>query len=280
MKNLWVPLSGALAQQKKVEIIANNVANANTPGYKRDEIIFEEYLTALNKGDGIRIPQKEWSPGDFYQTHGVEKSQVKIAGTYTDFANGQLKSTGNPFDIALNGSGFFEILTPNGIRYTRRGTFTTSSEGKLVTPQGDPVLSKWEVPSATPEGTLSRFIAQAPVAKERAIVIPKGKFSVNMQGEIFVDGKKLSDLSIVEFKDSHTLKKEGNSYFFNEDAKNILPGSVKTKVHQGFLEGSNVNAITEMSELIKAHRHFESIQSAIKAYDNIAGKSVNESTLR
>ena len=144
MKNLWVPVSGALAQQKKVEVIANNVANAGTTGYKKDEIVFGEHLTAYNKGKDIHLPQKEWSPGDFYHTHGAENAKVKVSGTYTDFQSGQLKATGNPLDIGLKGSGFFELLTKNGIRYTRNGIFSLTPDRQLVTSQGDFVLSKAE----------------------------------------------------------------------------------------------------------------------------------------
>ena len=97
-----------------------------------------------------------------------------------------------------------------------------------------------------------------------------------MQGEIFVDGAKISDLSIVEFKDIHALKKEGNAYYTNNHADNVSTDRIGSSVYQGFIEGSNVNAVKEMSDLIKAHRHFESIQSAIKAYDNMEGKAVNE----
>ena len=160
MKDIWVPVSGALAQQKKVETIANNVANVNTPGYKRDKMIFKEYLTAYEKGDDINLPQKEWAPGDFYHTHGAENSKVKIDGTYTDFTTGQLRPTGNPFDFALKGKGFFEVLTKNGVRYTRTGRFSLSPEGRLVTDKGDPVLAK---------------AGNAGEASQRFVDIPSGK---------------------------------------------------------------------------------------------------------
>ena len=85
MKELWVPLSGALAQQKRVETIANNVANANTPAFKRDQAVFKEHLTAYEKGTDIDLPNKEWAPEDFYRSYGAEKANVKVDGTYTNF---------------------------------------------------------------------------------------------------------------------------------------------------------------------------------------------------
>lgn len=268
MKDIWVPLSGAIAQQKSVETIANNVANANTPGFKRDQTIFKEHLTALEKGyNEIDLPHKEWSPSDFYRSYGAEHAHVKAEATYTDHTQGQLVPTGNPLDISLHGKGFFEVLTPNGVRFTRAGTFSLSSDGKLVTSQGFPVLSPLE-PQA--EGSIP-----TPPESRNIQIIP-GKISINLQGEIFSNDQKVSKLSIVNFQDTNSLRKEGSALFINKELKNRLAEAPDTAVHQGFIEQSNVNAVQEMSNLIKANRHFESIQKVIKAYDSMAGKAVNE----
>lgn len=274
MKNIWVPLSGAIAQQKTIDTIANNVANANTPGFKKDRLIFKEYLTSLDKGnDAPPLPNKEWSPSDFYHSYGAENSYVKVDGSYTDHNQGQLNPTGNPLDLSINGRGFFEILTPNGIRFTRKGTFTLNKSNELVTDLGHRVLSKINVPT-TPEEIENS--PPLPKPSERVIKIPEGRFVVSNKGEIFVSGKRINDLSIIEFNDLGALKKEGNSYYINSADKNILPTSEKSFVSQGFIEESNVNAVEEMAHLIKANRQFESIQRAMKAYDHIAGKGVNE----
>ena len=108
------------------------------------------------------------------------------------------------------------------------------------------------------------------------IQVTPGKISINLQGEIFSNGQKISDLSLVQFKDVNALRKEGSALFVNKDEANRLSEKATAAIHQGFIEQSNVNAVQEMSNLIKANRHFESIQKAIKTYDNIAGKSVNE----
>ena len=277
MKDLWVPLSGAIAQQRNVETIANNVANANTPGFKKDQLAFKEYLKVLEKGlEDINLPRREWSPDEFYHSQGAEKAQVKIDGTYTNHQQGQLSPTGNHLDFALHGKGFFEILTPNGIRYSRRGTFTLNNQGQLVTSQGHPVLSQLDL--AAIENAGENAPDQIANPQNRIIQFPLniGKPTINLQGEIFGNGQKVADLSIVEFNDIHALRKEGQSNFINKDFKNINVDPPKTAVHQGFVEQSNVNAVQEMSALIKANRHFESIQKVIKAYDQISGKSVND----
>lgn len=261
LRDLWVPISGAIAQQRQVETIANNVANANTPGFKKDKIIFKEYLETAEKGlDDIDLPNKEWKPEDFNRTYGAERSFVKVDGTYTDHEQGQLTPTNNPLDVALNGPGMFEVLTPNGVRYTRRGTFTISPQGKLVTDQGFLVLAK-STGSTDPNS--------------RTITLPDGKVNISMEGEISGKDGKIADLSLSEFKDQNALRKEGNSLFSNPDIANAQIAQ-KTATHQGFVEQSNVNAIEEMSALINANRNFESIQKVIKAYDSMSSKAVND----
>lgn len=275
MRELWVPLSGAIAQQKQVETIANNVANVNTPGFKRDQVVFKEYLAALEKsGDqqGVDLPQKEWKPEDFYRSYNAEDSFVKVDGSYTVHEQGQLAQTGNYFDNALSGPGFYEVLTPNGVRFSRNGAFSISNEGKLVTDQGFLVLSKDAPPIATADGKLN--LATSP--ESRAITIGAGKFSVSLDGEVFNGQNKVADLALTEFNDIHALRKEGNNLFINPDQKNIKVGESKTSVHQGFVEQSNVNAVGEMSNLINANRNFESIQRVIKTYDTMSAKAVNE----
>tara|TARA_R110002072_G_scaffold288917_1_gene455341 strand:+ start:16029 stop:16871 length:843 start_codon:yes stop_codon:yes gene_type:complete len=276
LKDIWISVSGAMAQQRNVETIANNVANANTPGFKKDQAIFKEHLTALEKGTDIDLPNKEWAPQDFYRTYGAEKGFVKTVKNYTNYEQGQLTPTNNSMDLALNGSGFFEVLGPNGIRYTRRGSLSVDATGRLVTQQGMPVLSKIDLPTTNDQSELQAILQQVPDPKERVINIQNGPITVNQAGEIYQAGAKVSDLSVVEFKELELLQKEGNSLYINNSVENIKRDGVKTAVYQGFEERSNVNAVEEMSNLIKAHRQFESLQRVIKTYDSIAGKASNE----
>ena len=164
----------------------------------------------------------------------------------------------------MKGNGFFEVLTPNGIRYTRKGNFTISNEGRLTTDQGYFVLSKGSNENKNPMA--------------RLITMPQGKFSVTKEGTITSSGQVVSEINIIEFKDPHSLRKEGNSLFSNKDEQNISD-QTSTIVFQGYQEQSNVNVIQEMSELIKASRNFESIQRVIKTYDNMAEK-LNTNILR
>lgn len=266
MNNLWVAVSGANALQRKVDTIANNVANSNTAGFKKDQLAFREHLVALDNGTSdINMPNKEWAPEDFYHSNGAEDSFVEVAGTYTIHDQGQLNPTGNPYDFALNGEGFFEILTPGGIRFTRRGNFSVNRDGLLVTSNGHPVLQKANLAEQ----------AEFPKPQDRVIKVGNGNLTSNFEGQLFNDGTKVGELSIVEFNDVHAIRKEDASMFVNNQPENIK-NSINTAVNQKFIEGSNVNALEEMSSLIRANRQFETIQRAIKAYDNVTGKGINE----
>ena len=202
MKELWVPLSAAIARQNQVDTIAN-IANVNTPGLK---ITAFRNLQVQEKGlSDIDLPNKTWSPDDFYRTHGNENAQVKIDGTFTDFDQGSLTPTNGPLDLGIQGKGFFEIRTPQGLRYTRRGNFSISNEGKLTTDQGFPVVRKLNSPD---ENVLD-------------ITIPNAKISINEKGEIYAANNLVGQISVVEFNDIHALQKENHSLFINPEEENI-----------------------------------------------------------
>ncbi len=264
MKDLWVPLSGAKAQQNYIDVLANNVANINTTAHKRDQVSFEEELNYLNNPEqDDLIPTKEWTPEQFYQTRNMESGFVHTRGTYTDFSQGQLTPTGNPLDFALEGEGFFEVLTPRGIRYTRDGHFSFNSEGEVVNARGDRLLAQSNANAAEGEDLSKRFIK-----------LSGRKISVNNQGEISSERGPIAKMALVDFLDKNALKKEGGSYYVSSHPENKT--SSLAVVHQSHLEQSNVNGVLEMSELIKAHRHFDSIYKVLKTYDQIEGKSVSE----
>lgn len=276
MKELWVPLSGALAQQRKVETIANNVANANTTAFKKDKAVFKEHLTAYEKGTDIDLPNKEWAPEDFYRSYGAEKGHVVVDGTYTNFAQGPIRPTRNPLDIALEGEGFLEVLGPNGIRYTRKGNLTVNSSGELVNDLGMRILSRVDLPEVGNGNEVIDVVKQIPPPEDRIVKVGSGKITINHQGEIFQNGQPITQINVVEFEDKSILQKEGNSLFINNDSRNIKKSQRQTIVRQGALELSNVNTVEEMSNLIKAHRQLETIQRAIKSYDNMANKAYND----
>ena len=261
-KGIYTAVSGAIAQSAKLDTIANNLANVNTPGFKRDGQLFREYLTAYEKEPGtITVPRIPASIESFYDMQGGDKSYVDLNGTFTDFQQGTLKSTGNPLDLAIEGEGFFEVGTPEGVRLTRVGSFNVDGEGRLVTKQGYPVLRDGAGDAATREIRISGATG----------------VTISAAGEIFDGAQNVGRLSMLTVGNKDALQKQGQSLFRFRD--NLVPETqvaVEAKLHQGFLEGSNVNPIREMTEMIQATRTFESTQKAIQAYDSMSGKAVND----
>lgn len=263
-KGLFTAVSGAMAQSAKLDTIANNLANVNTPGFKRDQQLFREYLTAYEKEPStVEVPRIPASIESFYDMQGGDKSYVDIDGTSTDFSQGGLKSTGNALDMAIEGGGLFEVLTPQGVRFTRSGSFSIDGEGRLVTKQGHPVLRDG-TPGSDPTGRVIQFTSGNPI-------------TVSQNGEIFQNGEAVGRLSLVNVDNPDALLKQGTSlYALKDNLQPQLSVATDAKIHQGFVEASNVNIIQEMTDMIATTRVFESTQKAIQAYDQMNQKAVND----
>lgn len=269
LKGIFTALSGALAQTQKIDTIANNIANVNTTGFKKDQQTFNEYLTALEKDqDVMQVPRVPASIESFYDMNGADKGFVNAAGTFTNFEQGSLKHTGGQLDVAIEGQGFFEISTPDGVRLTRAGNFSIDASGQLVNKDGHAVLMQ------LPEG-----VDAESVPLEQRIV----KFSgtkpgvINDLGEIMDGEQKVGQLSVVDVKNPESLHKIGNNNFIFKP--NMTPQFETLKnpnLKQGFLETSNVNIIQEMTDMIMAQRIFEGTQKAISTYDTMADKLINQ----
>jgi len=264
VKGIYTAVSGAIAQSEKLDTIANNLANADTPAFKRDEQVFREYLKSYEKqSEVIEAPRMPASIDSFYPTDGNDKSYVDNAGTYTSFAQGALHVTNNPFDFAIEGDGLFEVLTNNGIQYTRAGNFTVNSDGLLVTKQGHPVLLEQK--------------ANEPL-QNRTVQIGKAEsWKVTAQGDFFINGENRGRLAISTADDKDVFQKLGTNLFGLRETINapIVP-SRRFRLHQGSIEKSNVNVVSEMTDMIKTTRLFESTQKAIQAYDQMNSKLVND----
>lgn len=170
----------------------------------------------------------------------------------TDFSTGTMRTTGNDFDLAMEGKGFFAVQTPQGKRYTRNGTFARSSKGELVTSNGYQVL-----------GT-----------NGRPINVNGGKMAVGTDGRVLVDNIEVGTLELVDFADEKQLTKEGASFFVaaNGQQEQAATGSVK----QGVLEMANVNVVGEMVNLISNYRAYEINGKVIQSHDSLLGKAVND----
>lgn len=263
VKGVYTALSGAMAQSTKLDTIANNLANVNTPAFKRDQQLFQEYLTANEKQpETIQIPRDVASIESFYNMQGGDKSFVDTKGTFTDFSQGGLKPTGNALDVAIDGKGFFEVATPGGVRLTRAGNFTLDGSGQLVTKEGHPVLNAG-APGVDPASRVIR-------------VQGAGALTISDNGDVFEGTENIGKISLVSVNNPDSLQKIGGSlYTFKSNSVPDMTNINNPSLKQGFLETSNVNIVQEMTDMISTNRVFESTQKAISAYDQMADKMVN-----
>ena len=271
---MWTAAAGAAAQAQSVDAIANNLANVDTPTFKKDAPTFKEYLAVLEREHGPQdIPRGPIKDKDFYPLDGRDQSFVVNDGTYTNFKQGSLRVTESQWDLAMDGPGFLEVSTPQGSRYTRMGALKVALDGRLVTSEGNPVLS------ATPNGLAANRAAGAPAAPDAARFInlrDRGKFfHVSPEGEIWSGEELIGKLNVVEFADRNKLRKIGSQLFENKDPANIIPAR-QTAVRQGVIETSNVNPAEEMTNLIKANRLYELDLKALKTHGELMAREAND----
>ncbi len=260
-KGLFSAVSGAMAQSSRLDTIANNLANVNTASFKKDRQVFSEYLSAFEKENNvINVPRVPASVESFYDMQGGDTAYVNPSGTYTNFEQGALRSTGSALDMAIEGRGFFEVVTPQGLRFTRNGGFHIDNSGRLVTREGFPVLKEGQNDPA-----------------QRVIQLSGGNVTVSKSGEIFDGGNNIGRLAVSDFAILDDLQKVGNSlYALKSNARSGPVAASEARVHQGFTEGSNVNVIEEMTDMITANRVFEATQQAVKAEDQMDDKLINQ----
>ncbi len=260
-KGIYSAVSGAMAQSSRLDTIANNIANVNTNGFKKDRQVFSEYLSAYEKADDlIRAPRVPASIESFYDMNGGDNSYVNSAGTYTNFEQGGLRPTGSALDFALEGKGFFEVLTPQGVRWTRNGGTQLDGQGRLVTKEGFPILKEGQGDPT-----------------QRAFNVTSGNLTVTQRGDVFDGGNPIGRLAVVDFAKLDDLQKVGNNLYSLKDVARSTPMPVEEgRVHQGYMEASNVNVIEEMTDMITANRVFEAAQHAVKAEDQMDDKLINQ----
>jgi flagellar basal-body rod protein FlgF len=241
---IYVAASGALLQQMRLDLLANNLANVNSPGYRADKPIFRV------PADGAK------GPGSGALNTNNRQSLSPYAPPFDsviDLSNGSLKKTGNPLDVAISGPGFFAVDTPDGEQYTRKGSFIVDVDGNLTTADGFPVLG---------EG--------GPIS------VKGSQVSIDEAGNVSADGKVAGRLKLVSFRTPETLEKTGDALFKANDPANPPQAAQAVSLSQGYLEQSNVNAVQTMTQLIETTRIFETYQKVIAAIDQADGKAVND----
>ncbi|MGL4721978.1 MAG: flagellar basal-body rod protein FlgF [Desulfovibrionaceae bacterium] len=251
-QSMLTSVFAAVSVEKKLDIVANNLANVNTTGFKRGGVTFQDTMKQFAY-DEMRQPIGYIQEEELFP-EAKNMARVRIVGNFIQMEQGSLRSTGNSLDIALQGDGLFKMQGPEGIMYTRAGSFTKDAEGVLMTPAGYPVLG---------EGG--------------PIVLPAGakNIVVNELGEIIVDGAQIDTLDIVSVE-SGALQRFGNGLFAANASLAVVENPSTAIVTQGFLEGSNVNAIEEMLSLMQVQRQYEVYQTAIQTSSDISKVTINK----
>ncbi len=277
VRGLYTGASGMVVQMDRMDAIANNLANVDLTGYKKDTAItkaFPELLMRRMNDDGVHVfpmGSVDSSPIVGRLGTGVELNEV-----FTVFDQGAMKQTENDFDVALEGKGFMSVQTPQGERLTRNGSFLINVDGYLVTKTGDfvlgengPIKLKKNNFVIDQDGTIWQNATFA--GDERRLVSPEENQWENIEK---VDRLKLSGVKRDRF-----LQKQGNSYWRTTEESGdsfILEGSTRPRVRQGFLEAANVNAVSEMVDMIEVNRAYDANQRTIQTEDSLLGKLLNE----
>lgn len=250
---MYSALSGNLAAMKRLDVIASNLANVGTAGFKQDRMAFESVLAGSQNPPAV--PSGQTADPVLLQEH-----------LYTDYSAGALTQTGNTLDLALQGDGYFTVRTPEGVAYTRQGSFRLSADGTLVTANGYPVLSKGG--DQPDQGQ--------PIRIDVAGQTAGGKPVVDSQGNITLNGEPVASLAIFDFPKPYQLTKAAGALFLaGADAVPQTAGALTT-VSQGALEQSNVDSISAMVQMVETGRYFETCQKAVRSFDDLAAKAVNE----
>ena len=277
VRGLYTGASGMTAQMSRLDSIANNLANVDLNGYKRDTTItkaFPELLMRRMNDDGVYvfpIGSVDTTPIVGRLGTGVEVNEV-----YTIFEQGAMKQTENDFDLALEGQGFLAVQTAQGERLTRNGAFLVDVEGFLVTKNGDKVLGE-NGPIKLKKNNF--VIDEDGTVWQNAAFAGDDRRLVSMQENEWEAIERVDRLKIVDVKRKRYLDKQGSSFWKTTEESGeavVLGGGDRPKVRQGFLEGSNVNPVTEMVEMIEVNRAYDANQRTIQTEDTLVGKLWNE----
>ncbi|MDZ7672992.1 MAG: flagellar basal-body rod protein FlgF [Halanaerobiales bacterium] len=244
IRGLYTSASAMQTNLKRMDVTSNNLANVDTDGYKKDGTVqrtFSEMLISRYDKNGK-------------EELGALGTGVEVDESYTNFKEGNIQHTNNKLDLAVKGSGFFALETPEGIRYSRNGNFYLNDENQVVDSQGNFLLNQNNEPIQ---------------------IVPGREISIDQQGQIFLGELEGETINLVDFENYDQLTKIGNNLYQTEEGiEEIEPEG--SSIMQGYLEGSNVNVVEEMASMIEVTRAYESNQKVIQTIDNTLDKAVND----
>lgn len=280
LKGLYTAYTGMLNEQHRMDVLANNLANSTTNGYKKegttsqafDNVLAYKIKDLSEPGNLPRslarnraVDQNELNNPDNedYLERRVRRTGlnlgVKIGENYVDYSEGPIKETGNPFDLAISDRGFFAVEYTNkagetSTKYTRDGNFTMNLQGYLVTQDGDFVLDE--------NGRRIRMETELPV-------------SIDRNGNVTQNGAFVAAIGLTDFEDYDYLERFGENYFQPIEGAEETD-EVASQIYAGYLEMSNISVVTEMVNMITLQRQYESNQKVITTYDDTLDQAVSQ----
>lgn len=246
IRGLYTAATGMAVQREKMDIVTNNIVNAETTGFKADDLMTQTFdAVMLQRINDPNVSVLGSAAGEYsFGTHVSEK--------ITDFAPGNFESTGRSTDLAIDGDGFFVIETPEGERYTKAGNFAVNAQGYLVTGDGDYVLGE-----------------------NGRILVGSSDFAVGYDGGVSGPGATPDRLRIVRPEDPASLRKQGSSLYYTYGGAAVAEDGASL-VRQGIQESSNVNVADELVDMIMLYREYEASQKAVTMNDETLGLAVNK----
>ncbi len=273
-RGFYTVASGMITQQRRTELLSNNIANANTPGFKADQSTIRSFpemlLTRLTKSGPANV--QNGLEGTSANQVGTLSTGVYLQETLPDYSQGQLTETQLPTDFALvdgnlptnnqtgkKGAIFFRLQNPTGGEaYTRNGNFTLDAAGNLVNAQGFYVMSD----------------------QGKKITLQSDDFKLTEDGAILENGRQVARLGVSYSTQPDTLAKRGTGLYYTSNGQNLPSAyniqNLRLSTKQGFIERSNVDAARTMTDMMTAYRAFEANQKILQAYDRSMDKAVNE----
>jgi flagellar basal-body rod protein FlgF len=244
IQGLYTAANGMVALEDRQALIANNIANAATPGFRRQDGVLKGFYDVL-LGEMGTVTR--------YNAAKAPGGGVSLTESFTDISNGAVVTTGAPLDLALSGPGFFVVQTPAGERYTRNGRFTTDIDGELATSDGFKVLGQGG-----------------------PIPLPGGQVEIDNAGGVVVDGQTVGQIDVVEFEDPHALQRDGNNLFTISDAGAEPTAATNTEVIPSAVEMANVQVPAEIANMILGLRAYAANQQVITSIDETMSRLIEQ----
>lgn len=260
----YAAANGALRSELRLAVLSNNLANLNTNGFKQDRIAFGAFMTSVGPEQfplpndsllGLHVPGSIPFPYSNPASNAYSMAYPMARYSVPDLSPGEMRATDNPLHVGIEGEGFLTLNGPDGKRhYTRDGALVTNADGELVTREGYQVLGEGGAP----------------------IVVGNGPVSIALDGTVSVGTGVAGRLQLVSLPKEGLIKEGNNRYQLAPGAAEVPVLAVQTKIHQGFLEGSNTDMIRGMTEMVETNRAFETYMKMIQALDGMDAKAAND----